>query len=184
MNILLHVCCGPCSIYPTKHLGEEGKNFTLYYFNPNIHPYREFKKRLNTLREYCQLKRYKLVADKSYPLEQTVAGMLNEQGVRCAYCYRVRLEKAAEYAKANGYDAFSSTLLVSPYQKHEMIKATALAAAQKYDIPFYYEDFRTGYQEGAEISIRLGMYRQPYCGCIFSERDRYEKKPHKCIVTK
>ncbi len=179
MNILLHVCCGPCSVYPTKHLQEAGKDFTLYYFNPNIHPYKEFKKRLNTLREYCQLKKYKLVADKSYPLETTLAGMLSEPGVRCAYCYRVRLEQAAKYAKENGFDAFSTTLLVSPYQRHELIKTTAQAAAAKYGIPFYYEDFRTGYQEGTEISIRLGMYRQPYCGCIFSERDRYEKKPRK-----
>ena len=177
MNILLHVCCGPCSIYPTKHLTAEQHNFTLYYFNPNIHPYKEFKKRLNTLRDYCQLKHYKLIVDKSYPLEKTLTGMLQEPTVRCAYCYRVRLEKAAEYAKAHGFDAFSSTLLVSPYQRHELIKTTAQAAAEKYAMPFYYEDFRTGYQEGAEISLRLGMYRQPYCGCVFSERDRYEKKP-------
>ena len=184
MNILMHVCCGPCSVYPTKHLKEAGKDFTLYYFNPNIHPYKEFKKRLNTLREYCQLKKYKLVADKSYPLEETVAGMLAEPGVRCGYCYRVRLEKAAEYAKANGFDAFSTTLLVSPYQRHELIKKLAQAAAEKYDIPFYYEDFRTGYQEGTEISIRLGMYRQPYCGCIFSERDRFEQKPRPRVERK
>ena len=94
-KILLHTCCGPCAEFPVQELTKSGYAITMYYFNPNIHPYKEFKKRLNTLREYCQLKRYKLVADKSYPLEQTVAGMLNEPGVRCAYCYRVRLEKAA-----------------------------------------------------------------------------------------
>jgi epoxyqueuosine reductase len=177
MNILLHACCGPCSIYPTKKLAEDGNNFTVYYFNPNIHPYKEFKHRLNTLREYCQLKKYKLVVDKSYPLEQCLQGMLSEATVRCAYCYRTRLEAAAIYAKENGFEAFSTTLLVSPYQKHALIKTIAQEASQKYAIPFYYEDYRLGYQEGVDVSLELEMYRQPYCGCVFSERDRYEKKP-------
>lgn len=177
VNILLHACCGPCSIYPTKKLNEDGNIFTVYAFNPNIHPYKEFKHRLNTLREYCQLRKYKLVVDKSYPLETCLQGMLNEPIVRCAYCYRIRMEATAIYAKENGFDAFSTTLLVSPYQKHDLIKTIAQEAAKKYDIPFYYEDYRLGYQEGVDISLELEMYRQPYCGCIFSERDRYEKKP-------
>lgn len=116
MNILLHACCGPCSCYPTKELTAEGHTFTMYYFNPNIHPYKEFKRRLNTLREFCEARHYPLVADKSYPLEDTLRGMLSEPTVRCAYCYRVRLEMAARYAKEHGFDAFSTTLLVSPYQ--------------------------------------------------------------------
>lgn len=77
----------------------------------------------------------------------------------------------------NGYDAFSTTLLVSPYQKHELIIQMAEEAGKEFDIPFYYEDFRKGYQRGVDISLELELYRQPYCGCVFSERDRYEKKP-------
>lgn len=177
MNILLHACCGPCSIFPTKRLAEEGHNFTLYYFNPNIHPYKEFKRRLNTLREYAAQKKYQLIVDKNYNLEECLRGMMEEPTVRCAYCYRIRLEQAAAFAKENGYDAFSTTLLVSPYQKHELISQTAESASLKAGIPFYYEDFRSGYQEGVDISLELDMYRQPYCGCIFSERDRYEKNP-------
>ena len=83
---------------------------------------------------------------------------------------------AAQYAKENGYDAFSTTLLVSPYQKHELIIQMAEEAGKEFDIPFYYEDFRKGYQRGVDISLELELYRQPYCGCVFSERDRYEKK--------
>lgn len=177
MNILLHVCCGPCSIYPILSLTKQGHSFTLYNYNPNIHPYKEFKRRLATLREYAESMKYKLIVDKGYPLEECLRGMLEEPTVRCAYCYRIRLESAARYAKENGYDAFSTTLLVSPYQKHDLIIQIANEAAQKYQIDFYYEDFREGYQEGVEISLRREMYRQPYCGCIFSERDRYEKKP-------
>ena len=82
-----------------------------------------------------------------------------------------------QYAKENGYDAFSTTLLVSPYQKHELIIQMAEEAGKEFDIPFYYEDFRKGYQRGVDISLELELYRQPYCGCVFSERDRYEKKP-------
>ncbi|MBR1976514.1 MAG: epoxyqueuosine reductase QueH, partial [Phascolarctobacterium sp.] len=73
----------------------------------------------------------------------------------------------------NGYDAFSTTLLVSPYQKHALIIKEAEAAAEEFGIPFYYEDFREGYQRGVDISLEMGLYRQQYCGCVFSERDRY-----------
>lgn len=177
MKILLHTCCGPCSIFPTMRLADEGHEFSLYYFNPNIHPYKEFKRRLNTLREYALLKKYTLIVDKNYPLEECVRGMLDEPTVRCAYCYRVRLEKTAIYAKENGFEAFSTSLLVSPYQKHDLIKLIAEEIAAKVGIPFYYEDYRNGYQEGVEVSKELEMYRQPYCGCVFSERDRYEKRP-------
>ncbi|MEG0798665.1 MAG: epoxyqueuosine reductase QueH [Acidaminococcaceae bacterium] len=177
MNILLHTCCGPCSIFPTKSLTEAGQQFTIYYFNPNIHPYKEFKRRLNTLRTYAEQKKYKMIVDKTYPLEECLRGMLDEPTVRCEYCYRRRLEMTAAFAKEHGYDAFSTTLLVSPYQKHDLIKQVANEAATKFAIPFYYEDFRIGYQEGVDISLALEMYRQPYCGCIFSERDRYEKRP-------
>ena len=177
MKILLHTCCGPCSIFPTMRLADEGHEFSLYYFNPNIHPYKEFKRRLNTLREYALLKKYTLIVDKNYPLEECVRGMLDEPTVRCAYCYRVRLEKTAIYAKENDFEAFSTSLLVSPYQKHDLIKLIAEDIAAKVGIPFYYEDYRNGYQEGVDVSKELEMYRQPYCGCVFSERDRYEKRP-------
>lgn len=179
MKLLLHACCGPCSCYPTEKLTADNINFDIIYFNPNIHPYKEFKRRLNTLREFCEKKKYKLIVDKSYPLEECVRGMLDEPTVRCAYCYRVRMRYAAQYAKENGYDAFTTTLLVSPYQKHELIIKIAEEAAQEFDIPFYYEDFRDGYQRGVDISLEMELYRQPYCGCVFSERDRYEVKKKK-----
>lgn len=177
MKLLLHACCGPCACYPAEKLLADGKAFDILYFNPNIHPYKEFKRRLNALRELCEKKHYKLIVDKSYPLEDCVRGMLAETTIRCAYCYRVRMRYAASYAKENGYDAFSTTLLVSPYQKHELIIQMAEEAAKEFDIPFFYEDFRAGYQRGVDISLELELYRQPYCGCVFSERDRYEKKP-------
>ncbi len=173
MKLLLHACCGPCSCYQTEKLAADGRQFDILFFNPNIHPYKEFKRRLNTLMEFCEKKQYNLIIDKKYDLEEWVCGMLEEPGIRCAFCYRERLRYAAHFASVGGYDAFTSTLLVSPYQKHELIIKCAEASSKEFDIPFYYEDFRTGYQSGVRISLEIGLYRQPYCGCIFSERDRY-----------
>lgn len=174
MKLLLHACCGPCCCFPTEKLTVEGRNFDILFFNPNIHPYKEFKLRLSTLREFCAKKQYNLIVDKSYPIEDCIRGMLEESTIRCAFCYRMRLRYVASFAVENGYDAFSTTLLVSPYQKHELIKQVAEKASKEFDIPFYYEDYRGGYERGVKLSLELGLYRQQYCGCVFSERDRYE----------
>ena len=173
MKLLLHACCGPCACYPTKVLSEQGVDFTLLYYNPNIHPYKEFKHRLAALRELAEKQDYRLIIDKTYPLEECVKGMLEEPVVRCAFCYRMRLRYTAKYAADNGFTAFSTTLLYSPYQKHDLIVQAAEAAAEEFGIEFYYQDWRPHYQEGVDISLALGLYRQPYCGCVFSERDRY-----------
>ena len=178
-KLLLHACCGPCSIYPSQLLQEENVDFTLYFFNPNIHPYKEFKQRLKTIREFAEAEKIRLIVDKSYPLEDFLQNALNEPEKRCYYCYRVRMQQTARFAFENGYDAISTTLLGSPYQMHEAIKAACSDAAQKYGIRFDYYDFKSGFFKGAEISKDRGMYRQSYCGCIMSERDRYEKKAKK-----
>ena len=180
MKLLLHACCGPCACYPVQELTDRGIDFTLLYYNPNIHPYKEFKRRLAALRELAEKRDCRLVIDKTYPLEECVAGMLAENpGPRCAFCYRMRMRYTAAYAKEHGFDAFSTTLLYSPYQKHDLIRRAAEAASEESGIPFHYEDWRPHYQEGVDISLALGLYRQPYCGCVFSERDRYMewKKP-------
>ena len=173
MKLLLHACCGPCACYPTKVLSEQGVDFTMLYYNPNIHPYKEFKRRLSALRELAEKQDYKLVIDKTYPLEECVKGMLEEPVVRCMFCYRMRLRCTAKYAADHGFAAFSTTLLYSPYQKHELIVKAAEAASQEFGVEFFYQDWRPYYQEGVDISLALGLYRQPYCGCVFSERDRY-----------
>ena len=170
MKLLLHACCGPCACYPTKILRSQDVDFTLLYYNPNIHPYKEFKHRLAALRELAEKQDYRLIIDKTYPLEECVKGMLEEPIVRCAFCYRMRLRYTAKYAADHGFTAFSTTLLYSPYQKHELILQIAKAAAEEFGVEFFYQDWRPHYQEGVDISLALGLYRQPYCGCVFSER--------------
>ncbi|WP_371370727.1 epoxyqueuosine reductase QueH [Sporomusa aerivorans] len=178
MRMLLHVCCGPCSVFPLKHLREEypGYEITGYFYNPNIHPYKEFVRRLDTLKTFAaRIGLANLIIDDSYTLEEFLREALNTSGGRCRYCYDLRMRQTARYAKEHGFDCFSTTLLVSPYQQHELIIEAAQAAAKAENIQFCYIDFRPGWQEGVQISRELEMYRQPYCGCVLSERDRYYK---------
>lgn len=178
MRMLLHVCCGPCSVFPVKHLQEKYPEYEItgYFYNPNIHPYKEFVRRLDTLKEFAEKIGLKnLVIDESYTLEAFLQQALTAPGGRCRNCYDIRMQQTAQYAKENGFDCFSTTLLVSPYQQHDLIKESAEAAAEAAGVKFCYIDFRPGWQEGVRISRELEMYRQPYCGCVFSERDRYYK---------
>ena len=178
MNLLLHMCCGPCSCYPVKKLRQDGIEPTGYFFNPNIHPYKEWEMRLNAAKEFAQKVDMEIITDENYMLRDFLKKALAAESVengRCRMCYTWRLEQAAKYAAENGFDAFTSTLFYSIYQQHELMKETAQHFADVYGVKFYYEDFRPGWQEGIDISKELELYRQPYCGCIFSEEERYSK---------
>ncbi len=178
MRMLLHVCCGPCSVFPLKHLREAYPEYEItgYFYNPNIHPYKEFVRRLDTLKAFAaKIGLEHLIIDDRYTLEEFLQQALTAPGGRCRNCYDLRMQQTARYAREHGYDCFSTTLLVSPYQQHELIKAAGEAAAIQHGIKFSYIDFRPGWQEGVQKSRELEMYRQPYCGCIFSEKDRYCK---------
>lgn len=176
MNILLHSCCGPCATYPVKRLREMGHDVSGFFYNPNIHPYKEYEKRLLTFQEYGEKAGLKTIIKDEYELEDFLRMTVYREQIRCQFCYRQRLSEAAKYAKENDFEAFSSTLLVSPYQKHELIKEIGREIGEEYEIPFFYADFRTGYREGVNISREMGLYRQPYCGCIYSEKERYRKE--------
>lgn len=179
MKLLLHTCCAPCSVYCVKKLKEEKIDITSYWYNPNIHPYKEYEARLECLKEYNKMMNIPLIIDYNYGLVEFCKNVIDKLDNRCGYCYLSRLEKVAKYAKENGYDAFSTTLLYSPYQKHELLKKTCEMLEKKYDIKFLYRDFREGFKEGQEEARKLSLYMQKYCGCIFSEEDRYEKKIQK-----
>jgi predicted adenine nucleotide alpha hydrolase (AANH) superfamily ATPase len=176
MKLLVHICCAPCAIYPVKVLRQEGHDLTGYFYNPNIHPYLEYKKRLETLRDYSAREALSIILDESYPMETFLRKVVPDEGNRCRLCYELRLRHVAEEAREGDYEGFTSTLLYSKYQKHDLIKWTAEKIAQEYGMTFLYRDFREGWSEGVEISRRNGLYRQPYCGCIYSEKERYLKK--------
>ena len=175
MKILFHACCGVCSLYPIKKMREEGKDFALYYTNPNIHPYKEWKERKKTFVSVCEDEHVRYYIDQSYPLEDFLRTQLTYEN-RCQWCYQSRLENTAKKALAEGYDAFSTTLFISIYQNQDLIRATGKAIAEEYGLTFYDRDFREGFVFAQDLAKERGYYRQKYCGCIFSERDRYMKK--------
>jgi epoxyqueuosine reductase len=172
MKVLLHTCCGPCTIYPLRVLREQGHEVSGYFFNPNIHPYSEFMKRRDTLHAFAKNASLPLVIDDGYELESFLRGALDYGRDRCLFCYRTRLAQAFSQGEALGVDAVTTTLLYSKYQKHADIIAIASELSEEYDVPFLYEDFRAGWAEGVSESKRLDMYRQKYCGCVFSELER------------
>ena len=180
MKLLMHTCCAPCSIYCIETLKNEGIEPVLYWYNPNIHPYTEYKARRDTLKDYTNNIGIKTIFEENYGLKEFCKNVVEDIENRCSnYCYRVRLEQTVKYAKENGYDSFTSTLFVSPYQKHEELKKICEELAEEYNIEFVYRDFRTGFREGQAKARELGLYMQKYCGCIFSEEDRYKKQIEK-----
>lgn len=190
MKLLLHACCAPCSVYCIDTLKTEGIEPTLFWYNPNIHPYTEYKARRDCLKDYAEKINIKAIFEEEYGLDEFCKNVVNNLDARCVnYCYPVRLRKTFEYAKKNGYDAVSTTLLYSIYQKHDYIKKLCENLADEYEIDFLYRDFRVGFWEGHnKAKNELGLYMQKYCGCIFSEEDRYlrhkKDKPTVLAVSK
>ncbi len=178
MNILMHLCCANCALYPLKTLmgrGEPGVKVTGYWFNPNIEPFDEYNRRLCAMSELEDKWSLDIIYNNAYDnalYKDAVDETTRRGGSRCEACYMVRLRRTAMKAKEIGSDAFTTSLLVSPYQKHELVRAAGLEAAENHGVEFIYEDFRPGWKEGTAISRELGLYRQNYCGCLASKQER------------
>ena len=176
MNLLLHICCAPCSVYCIESLRGEGIAPTGFWYNPNIHPYQEYKMRRDTLLDYAPTIGLPLYVREEYGLQPFVKAVAGDIAHRCRYCYAVRMEETARFAADHGFTHIGTTLLVSPYQDHEGIRRAGEAAAARHGVTFLYRDFSVGFREGQEKARALGLYRQKYCGCVFSEEERYEKQ--------
>ena len=177
MKLLMHACCAPCSVYCIDELRKENIEPTIYWYNPNIHPYKEYEARRDCLIEYTKSINVECIVEDEYGLDEFCKNVSNNLNSRCVdYCYLVRLRKTFEYAKEHGYDAVTTTLLYSIYQKHEFIKKLCEDLSKEFGIDFLYRDFRYGFWIGHEKAKEAGLYMQKYCGCVFSEEDRYVKK--------
>jgi len=172
-KILLHICCGPCASYPVPVLRQEGFDVAGYFYNPNIHPYLEWQQRKTALEQYARAKDLKVIFDSNYNPVEYFQNITFRENHRCSICYQMRLERTAQVAKSGGFEFFSTTLLVSPYQKHDRIRELGETIGERHEIPFLYRDFRAGFRETGEISREMGLYRQKYCGCLYSEIERY-----------
>jgi predicted adenine nucleotide alpha hydrolase (AANH) superfamily ATPase len=195
LKILLHICCSNCALYPVKIIRADGHDFAGLWFNPNIHPYDEYKSRLDSLKNLSNEWKIDILYFEDFnPVDYfelfniTDTNLINNIGSnglnglnippspeRCKSCYRLRLEKTAEQAQKKGFDAFSSTLLISPYQDFEQIATIGQQLAEKYNVIFHLKDYRPYFSNAMALSKELGLYRQKYCGCIFSREERKNK---------
>lgn len=176
---LMHTCCAPCSVSCIELLRSQGIEPVAYWYNPNIHPYQEYKARRDTLMAYAPTIGMELIVQEDYGLRAFCQAVCNDVDHRCPKCYELRLEGAARYAAEHGFSSFTTTLLVSPYQNHELLAETARRMGEKYGVPFLYRDFRPGFRAGQAKARELGFYMQKYCGCVFSEEERYAKQIQK-----
>lgn len=195
MKMLLHACCGPCSVEPVRILLERGCDMTIVFANSNIAPQSEYAHRLDTLREFARSSNIPVIEAPYEPGKweatagkigealaascditdfsrdvETVSQLLDDEHrqARCRACYRGRLQEAARIAKKIGFDTLATTLAVSPYQFTEVIRDELERAARDADLTPFFEDWRPFYERGTAESRNLGMYRQNYCGCRFS----------------
>lgn len=177
MRLLLHICCAPCVIYPFQELARRN-DFVIkaFFYNPNIHPYKEYLSRLKSVEEFSK-KSNLAVNYHKYDVEKFFRRItFNEDSKkRCSICLRMRLEETARFGRENNFDFFSTTLLISPYQNHKLIREIGEDIAIDEGIKFYYCDFRAGFYQSQAEARKHNLYRQKYCGCIYSERERYEK---------
>jgi len=176
--LLVHACCAQCISAPAEALAREGVDFTALYYNPNIQPYQEFVRRREALEGLSRLKGFGLQVTDEYDVASWLENAKEAEakhGVRCRYCYEQRLRQAAEVASELGCEGFTTTLLSSPFQKHDLVREVASEMERKFQVPFVYRDFREMWPRTYEIMRDTGLYRQKYCGCVFSEEERSGK---------
>ncbi len=176
MKLLMHICCSNCSIYPLETFLAKGIDIKGFWFNPNIHPYTEYSNRLDSVRRLQRFWNLDIEYTDEYHLDYFLNQIVPQGENRCEICYLIRLGKTAELAKKMNLDGFTTSLLASPYQKFDMIIKTGKDLGRKYAIQFYFEDLRKGWGISRDLSRELGLYRQKYCGCIYSEMERFRKK--------
>ena len=174
MKVLLHICCAPCLIYPLKRLNEQGFKVKGFFYNPNIYPVSEYNKRQEAVMALGKGLQFEVEYSEYLPSEFSRVINTDVQAPgRCVNCWRLRLRRTALQAKENGFEAFSSTLLVSPYQNQELLKQLGSQAAEEAGVDFYYEDFRAGFRQAHEEARSKGIYCQKYRGCSYSELERH-----------
>ncbi len=172
-SLLLHLCCAPCAIYPVRVLRAAGKELRGFFYRDNIHPYSECLRREETLTTWAGEIALSVIHAPGYDLEGFLQRVVFREKERCRICYHTRLQATARIARHGKFSAFSTTLLYSRHQQHDLIRAIGETVADEEGIAFHYQDFRPGWEEGIAASRARGMYRQSYCGCIYSEKERY-----------
>jgi predicted adenine nucleotide alpha hydrolase (AANH) superfamily ATPase len=180
-KVLIHVCCAHCAAYTVEHWRREGYETAGFWYNPNIHPYMEHQQRLESMKSLAEKIELPLIISPDYDMVEYFRRVAGHEAERCGECFDLRLAKTAETALEKDYDAFTTTLLISPHQKHDLIKEVGERVAEAKGIEFLYADLRKRYSDSRHITKSMELYRQQYCGCVYSEWERYkeENKPQK-----
>ncbi|NLW50070.1 MAG: epoxyqueuosine reductase QueH [Candidatus Brocadiaceae bacterium] len=175
MRVLLHVCCAACAIEPAEELARNGHRVHGFFSNPNIHPFIEFRRRLKALKVLQERLPLPVTYQEDYGLPDWLAAVrwAAPAAERCADCYRLRLARTAETAARGGYEAFATTLLSSTHQDHSVIRAIGEECARTHGVAFLAQDWRPLAERGHERARRMRLYLQNYCGCVFSEWERF-----------
>jgi predicted adenine nucleotide alpha hydrolase (AANH) superfamily ATPase len=176
-RILLHVCCAPCATYTVKRLRELAFDVTGYWYNPNVHPFSEHERRREALVQYAAQIDLPVIWEPGYEIVAFMRAIHGQERfrMRCPICYRIRLERTAQVAAREGFNAFTTTLLISPYQDQESIRAIGQRAAAEHGPEFYFENFRRGWAEHSSMTREHGLYSQRYCGCVYSEWEALDR---------
>lgn len=184
-SLLLHICCAPCSSYVLEYLSEFF-DITLFFYNPNITSESEYNYRIDEAKRLIFEMPLSGKVDfipARYDISEFFAvakGFENESegGERCFRCYELRLRETAAYVKKNGFDYFTTTLSISPYKNAEKLNSIGKSLSEEYDVKYLYSDFKkkNGYKRSIELSQIYNLYRQDYCGCIYSEAEMKRRK--------
>ncbi|MFA5317417.1 MAG: epoxyqueuosine reductase QueH [Dehalococcoidales bacterium] len=172
-DMLLHVCCAHCAAYTVNHWRNQGYRVTAFWYNPNIHPYQEYLKRLEAVQTLTREMDFPLVIAPDYDITSYFRMVAGDESERCRHCFHLRLGKTAMTAREMGLAGFSSTLLISPHQRHDILREIGEAVAVEAGSEFLYADLRKRYSDSRHLTKPLEIYRQQYCGCLYSEWERY-----------
>ncbi len=172
-SILIHCCCAHCTAYSADYWRQQGYEVSAFWYNPNIHPYMEHQHRLEAMKSLAQNIDLPLIVAEGYDMIEYFRQVVGHESQRCQYCFRLRLSKTVEIAHQMSFDAFTTTLLISPDQKHDLLREVGDELAKEKDIEFLYADLRKRYSDSRHLTKPLNLYRQQYCGCIYSEWERH-----------
>jgi predicted adenine nucleotide alpha hydrolase (AANH) superfamily ATPase len=175
-KLLIHVCCAHCAAYTAEYWRGQDYEVAGFWYNPNIHPFTEHQQRLESMKSLAQKKKLPLIIEPGYDMAEYFRRVAGHETERCRDCFELRLTKTAEAARENGYEAFTTTLLISPHQKHDLIKEVGDKVADEIGVSFLYTDLRKRYSDSRHITKPMDLYRQQYCGCLYSEWERYAQE--------
>ena len=172
-TLLLHVCCAHCGAYPVQHWRQAGYRVSAFWYNPNVQPYLEHQRRLEAVSRLAETLELPLITAPGYAFTQHLRAVSGRVASRCDVCYRLRLARTALAARRLGFGSFSTTLLISHQQDRERIAATGAEAARDAGVKFIADDLSRYYSESRRLTKPMELYRQQYCGCVYSEYERY-----------